>query len=71
MLTYNDIVYIDAAAPSEMRPGAKAWVVGITAEQERHGSYFKQFPSGIVYLVEFEDGYALDFHEDMLTPRTA
>jgi hypothetical protein len=51
-----------------MRPGQKAWVIGITTEHERSGSHFDQFAAGTVYLVEFEGGEALDIHESMLEP---
>jgi hypothetical protein len=66
MFTYDDVVRVKAGAPTDMRPGARAWVVGITAEHERRGSHFEQFPTGVVYLVEFEDGDTLDIHEGML-----
>lgn len=66
MFTYNDIVRIKTDAPGQMRPGARAWVIGITAQHERRGSHFVQFPTGTVYLVEFENGDALDIHESML-----
>jgi hypothetical protein len=71
MFTYNDIVLVKLAAPAEMRPGQKAWVIGITSENARTGTHFKQFPAGTVYLVEFEDGDALDVHESMLEADTA
>ena len=66
MFTYSDSVLVKADAPAEMRPGQKASVIGITTEHERSGSRFDQFPPGIVYLVEFEGGEALDIHEGML-----
>ena len=53
MFTYDDIVRVKADAPAELRPGQRAWVVGITADADRHrlGSHFDQFPVGTVYLV--------------------
>ena len=68
MFTYDDIVRVKADAPAELRPGERAWVVGIAADEERHrrGSHFDQFPVGTVYLVEFEDGDALDIHQSMV-----
>lgn len=68
MFTYDDIVCVKADAPAELRPGELAWVVGITADEDRHrrGSHFDQFPVGTVLLVEFEDGDALDIHESMV-----
>jgi hypothetical protein len=68
MFTYSDIVLVKTNSPEEMRPGQKAWVIGITTEHERSGSHFDQFPPGTVYLVEFEGGEALDIHESMLEP---
>ena len=66
MFTYDDVVRVKADAPAKMRPGAKAWVIGITAEGERRGKHFEQFPPGTVYLVEFAGGDAIDIHEGML-----
>ncbi|PWG01436.1 hypothetical protein [Sphingosinicella humi] len=68
MFTYGDIVCIRSDAPIELRPGSKAWVIGVTAEQDPRGSHFAQFPDGTVYLVEFEGGDAIDVHESMLEP---
>jgi len=68
MFTYGDIVLVKSEAPAEMRPGQKAWVIGITTEHEKSGSHFGQFPAGTVYLIEFEGGEALDIHESMLEP---
>lgn len=70
MFTYSDTVRVNTNAPAEMRPGVRAWVIGITAQQERRGSHFAQFPAGTVYLVEFEGGDALDIHESMLEADT-
>lgn len=66
MFTYNDILRVAPDAPAEMHPGQKAWVIGITKQEERRGSHFEKFPAGTVYLVEFEDGAAADIHESML-----
>jgi len=71
MYTYNDVVRVRADAPPEMHPGERAWVIGVTAEHERRGSHFKQFPAGTVYLVEFEGGDAIDIHENMLAAEPA
>lgn len=69
---YDDIVQVTANAPSELRPGEKAWIVGVF--EDRPGKYFEKFPEGTVYSVEFEDGSSADIHESMLvafreTPR--
>jgi hypothetical protein len=58
---YDDIVKVGADAPKEVRPGEKAWIVGIF--QERPGTYFRQFPEGVVYTIEFEDGASVEVHE--------
>lgn len=62
--TYDDIVTVLESAPAVLRPGSKAWVVGVA--EERQGSYFDSFPEGVVYTVEFEDGESVDIHEDNL-----
>lgn len=66
MLTYDDTVMIKLDAAEPFRPGAKGWVVGITPPEERRGTHFEQFPEGVAYLVEFEDGEALDVHGSWL-----
>ena len=66
---YNDIVRVRNLAKVELRPGDKAWIVGI--EKERRGSYFERFPPGIVYAIEYEDGFAADIHEADLEPNGA
>ena len=50
----------------EMCPGARAWVIGVTAEHEKRRDHLEQFPTGTIYLVEFENEDAVDIHEDML-----
>jgi hypothetical protein len=64
--TYSDLVRTSDDAPQQARPGNKASVIGITTQPERRGSHFEQFPPGTVYLVEFEDGHAMDVHESHL-----
>lgn len=61
---YDDIVKVSENAPQELRPGSKAWVIGIF--EERKEKYFDIFPEGIVYSVEYEDGVAVDIHESYL-----
>lgn len=62
--TYDDIVRVSDKAPLEIRPGERAWVVGVF--DHRLGGYFDQFPPGTIYLIEFEDGSSLEVHESML-----
>jgi len=66
MLTYDDTVMVKPDAAERFRPGVKGSVVGITPPEERRGAHFEQFPEGVVYLVEFEDGEALDVHGSWL-----
>ena len=62
--TYDDIVKVIESAPPELRPGARAWVVGVF--DTRPGKYFDIFPDGVVYSIEFEDGAAIEVHESNL-----
>lgn len=66
MLKYDDLVMIRVDAAERFRPGAKGWIIGITPPEERRGAHFEQFPEGVVYLVEFEDGEALELHDSWL-----
>lgn len=59
---YGAVVSPVAGVP-EARLGAKAWVVGITLERERVGSYYKNFEPGNLYTIEFEDGESIDVLE--------
>jgi hypothetical protein len=63
--SYDDIVKVRPQAVAEQRPGERAWVIAIF--EDRPGPYFDKFPSGIVYSVEFEDGFATEIHESMLS----
>ena len=63
---YGDAVRVRRRAPSKLRPGAAAVVVGITTPEQRRDGHFHQFPAGVVYLIEYADGEAIDVHEDML-----
>ena len=64
--TYDDIVKVAAHAPDALRPGKRAWIVGVF--EDRPGSYFEKFPLGTVYSIEFEDGSSLEIHESNLEP---
>jgi hypothetical protein len=61
---YDNIVKVREGAPPESRPGRTAWVVGVF--ENRLGSAFDAFPEGTIYIVEFEDGTAIDIHESDL-----
>jgi len=62
--TYDDIVKVSESAPAKLRPGQKAWIVGVF--EERPGKYFNIFPEGVVYSIEFEDGTSIEVHESLL-----
>lgn len=64
--TYDDIVKVVVQAPEALRPGKRAWIVGVF--DDRPGSYFDKFPPGTVYSIEFEDGSSLEIHESDLGP---
>jgi hypothetical protein len=62
--TYNDIVRAKPTADRRARPGERAWVVAVLENREQFP--LKQFPVGIIYSIEFEDGNAIDVHENDL-----
>ena len=62
--TYDDIVSVRPGRSSSMRPGLKAWIVGVF--ETRPGPFFDKFPPGPVYSIEFEDGSSTEIHEDDL-----
>jgi len=66
--TWGDSVQIAEGAPANVRPGSPAAVVGISEQHQRRGSHLQEFPTGVVYTVEFEDGSDAEVHEDHLTP---
>lgn len=66
MFTYNDLVSVVRGSPLELRPGEPASVVAVIVD--RRGSHFDQFPPGVVYSIEFEDGVCIDVHESILEP---
>ena len=61
---YGGTVKIRVDASDELRPGSRAWIVGVF--ETRPGPYFDKFPPGIVYTVEYEDGSAQQVHESNL-----
>lgn len=63
---FDDVVCVVGGVTKD-RIGAKAWVVGITREDQRTGSYYSRFQPGTVYTVEFEDGDSTDVVESDLT----
>lgn len=65
---YDDRVRVIESADAHLRPGSDAWVVGIF-EKRPSGSYFADFPDGVIYTIEYEDGQAADVHEAQLEAR--
>lgn len=61
---YDDIVRVNVGVESNLRPGERAWIVGITPAERRLGSYYEKFPDGVIYTIEFEGGDSIDVHED-------
>tara|TARA_R110001592_G_scaffold305345_1_gene577963 strand:+ start:326 stop:571 length:246 start_codon:yes stop_codon:yes gene_type:complete len=61
---YNDIVKVRTTSDSSTvdRQGEQAWIVGVFTERPS-GEFFKKFPPGIVYSIEFEDGSSIEVHE--------
>jgi len=61
---YDDVVRVRLGVEAELRPGSKAWIVGVTAESKRRGAHYDAFKPGNVYTIEFEDGVSVDVHEE-------
>jgi len=64
--TWNDVVKVVEEAPSPLRPGSRAWIVGISAPHQRFGSFLAEHPVGYVYTIEFEDGSSVSAPEALL-----
>jgi hypothetical protein len=62
--TYRDVVRVRSNAPAEYRPGSTGSVIGITRNYKK--LKYKNFPPGTVYLVEFDNGEAIDIPEIFL-----
>lgn len=65
---WNDSVFVAEDAPTPLRPGAIASVVGISRQYERFGTYLDRFPTGNIYTVEFDDGVSEDIPQGLLRP---
>jgi hypothetical protein len=59
--TYDDIVMAKQGAAAELRPGERAWIIAVL--EDRRKVPLSQFPPGVVYTMEFEDGAAVNVHE--------
>lgn len=64
--TWNDVVETVEDADPLLRPGSRAWIVGISAQHERSGSFLQDHPVGFVYTIEFEDGSSVSAPEAKL-----
>jgi hypothetical protein len=62
--SYDDIVKIKIDAKMATKRRDRAWVIAVMEDRQRFP--LSQLPPGIVYSIEFEDGTALDVHEDDL-----
>ena len=65
--TYSDDVRVRAEGPAPLRAGETGSVIAVF-ETRPEGSYFAEFPPGVVYAIEYADGAAVDVHEDHLEP---
>jgi len=65
---YDDIVRVRSDAQQKFRPGERAWIVGVIAQDKRIGSHYEQFPPGTIYTIEFEDGDSIDIQEEAIEP---
>jgi hypothetical protein len=63
IFNYNDIVRVRGGAPSSARPGERAWIVGIQQESDRSGDFRLEFPCGVTYTIEFDDGTSIQIEE--------
>jgi hypothetical protein len=66
VFTWNDTVRVKHSASANLRPGSLASVVGVHIEADRTGEFLKEFPLGVVYTIEFEDGSSVQIHESLL-----
>lgn len=64
--TYDDIVRVSATSGGKAAPARRAWIVGVFETDKELGPYWKEFPPGVVYTVEFEDGSSTEVHENDL-----
>ena len=62
---YNDLVKVIDGLEASFRPAEKGVIVAIISDRTRWP--LGEFPPGVVYSVEFEDGVAIDLHELWLT----
>jgi hypothetical protein len=54
--TYDDIVIAARGARPEVRPGERAWVVGVIDDRATANLYYHLLPVEVLYMIQFEDG---------------
>jgi hypothetical protein len=64
--TYSDIVKLKDGSAAKPDQSGRAWVIAILTDRTRFP--LPHLPPGVVYSIEFEDGSAVDVHEDDLEP---
>lgn len=61
--TYKDAVKVRDDAPEHLRPGCVGSIYAVEDVQDRRGEFLRQYPHGVVYGVEFEDGTGMKIEE--------
>lgn len=62
--SYDDIVKIKVDARTAAKRHGRAWIIAVMEDRQRYP--LGRFPPGTVYSIEFEDGTAVDVHENDL-----
>nr|WP_316221884.1 hypothetical protein [Asticcacaulis sp. 201]MDV6331327.1 hypothetical protein [Asticcacaulis sp. 201] len=62
---YDDSVFIKPNSVFPERAKTLASVVGVFEDRKRW--VFPEFPPGVIYTVEFDDGVAVEVHESHLS----
>jgi len=60
----GQVLVVKSTASETVRRGQRGWVIAVLDDRERYP--LKDLPPGVIYSVEFEDGEAVDMHEDDL-----
>ncbi|MFC4701493.1 hypothetical protein ACFO4O_15110 [Glaciecola siphonariae] len=61
----NDTVLVKESVETNAYVGQKGSIINVF-ETRPSGKYFEKFPAGVIYMIEFENGDALDVHESEL-----
>jgi hypothetical protein len=62
--SYDDIVKIKVDARTAAKRLGRAWVIAVMDDRQRFP--LSHLPPGTVYSIEFQDGSAIDVHENDL-----